>query len=186
MAAWNILGGSFDPWRVNADAEYLEEVQEDDPGGRTMPQTIDESLRRYSDWGGIQKIEQEDLSASRVRRIRRETCQSIINLEGAERIMPGKKTKAAHKTSANDLGRAAATAWSRNDLDGFLALFTPDGTISHPLFDGPLPARPVAEVINQGFKGTTVFKQFVDLEVTARSTCTSRNMAKREPLSIAR
>ena len=31
MAARNIMGGSFDLWRVNSDAEYLEEDAEAPP-----------------------------------------------------------------------------------------------------------------------------------------------------------
>ncbi len=36
MAAWNIMGGSYDLWRVNSDALYLEE-DADDEGGRMVP-----------------------------------------------------------------------------------------------------------------------------------------------------
>ena len=37
MAARNINGASYDLWRVNADALYLEEETEDE-GGRMVPQ----------------------------------------------------------------------------------------------------------------------------------------------------
>ncbi len=36
MAAWNIMGGSYDLWRVNSDALYLEE-DADGEGGRMVP-----------------------------------------------------------------------------------------------------------------------------------------------------
>ena len=40
MAAWNILGGSYDPWRVNADALYLEDGEEGETGLRLVPSRI--------------------------------------------------------------------------------------------------------------------------------------------------
>ncbi len=42
MAARNIMGGCFDPWRVNSDAEYLEEEEgNEDSNGRRQPSMID-------------------------------------------------------------------------------------------------------------------------------------------------
>jgi protoporphyrinogen oxidase len=41
MAAWNIMGASYDLWRVNSDAIYLEE-DADDEGGRMVPRPFDE------------------------------------------------------------------------------------------------------------------------------------------------
>lgn len=42
MAARNILGGFFDPWRVNSDAEYLEEEEGiESSNGRMQPRPID-------------------------------------------------------------------------------------------------------------------------------------------------
>ncbi len=49
VAARNILGASLDPWRVNADAEYLEAVIESDEGGRAVPGRIEEPSE--SVWG---------------------------------------------------------------------------------------------------------------------------------------
>ncbi|WP_218083000.1 NAD(P)/FAD-dependent oxidoreductase [Anthocerotibacter panamensis] len=42
LAARNILAGQtrYDPWRVNNDAEYLEEDKDSDTGGRLVPQRI--------------------------------------------------------------------------------------------------------------------------------------------------
>jgi hypothetical protein len=41
LAAQNIaLGESFDLWKVNGDAEYLEEVREDDDSGRQTPTRV--------------------------------------------------------------------------------------------------------------------------------------------------
>jgi protoporphyrinogen oxidase len=40
MAAWNILGGSYDPWRVNADALYLEGGEEGESGVRLVPSRV--------------------------------------------------------------------------------------------------------------------------------------------------
>ncbi len=37
LAARNIMGGRFDVWRVNTDAEYLEETAETSDGSRRMP-----------------------------------------------------------------------------------------------------------------------------------------------------
>jgi protoporphyrinogen oxidase len=49
MAARNIMGGCFDPWRVNSDAEYLEEEEgNEDSNGRMQPGTID-STREVRD-----------------------------------------------------------------------------------------------------------------------------------------
>jgi protoporphyrinogen oxidase len=49
MAARNIMGGCFDPWRVNSDAEYLEEEEgTQDSNGRIQPRTID-STREVRD-----------------------------------------------------------------------------------------------------------------------------------------
>ena len=44
MAARNILGGSYDPWRVNADAEYLEHEQTESV--RLVPLSRPAALRR--------------------------------------------------------------------------------------------------------------------------------------------
>ncbi len=42
MAARNIMGGCFDPWRVNSDAEYLEEEEgNEESNGRMLPTPID-------------------------------------------------------------------------------------------------------------------------------------------------
>jgi protoporphyrinogen oxidase len=41
MAAWNIDGGSYDLWRVNADALYLEEESGAEQGSRMVPQRIE-------------------------------------------------------------------------------------------------------------------------------------------------
>ncbi len=48
MAARNIMGGCFDPWRVNSDAEYQEEEGQEDSSGRMQPGTID-STREVRD-----------------------------------------------------------------------------------------------------------------------------------------
>jgi len=41
LAAKNILGESWDPWKVNTDAEYHEEVREDhDTAGRATPRVL--------------------------------------------------------------------------------------------------------------------------------------------------
>src|SRR5260370_11874955 len=37
MAARNIMGASYDPWRVNSDALYLEEDRDGDDGSRLVP-----------------------------------------------------------------------------------------------------------------------------------------------------
>ena len=42
MAARNIMGGSYDLWRVNSDAEYLESEDTVTEGGRTEPNPIDD------------------------------------------------------------------------------------------------------------------------------------------------
>ncbi len=40
LAARNILGESWDPWKVNTDAEYHEEIQEGhDTAGRAVPRS---------------------------------------------------------------------------------------------------------------------------------------------------
>jgi protoporphyrinogen oxidase len=40
MAAWNIMGARYDPWRVNSDAEYLEDAVGEDPVARAVPMPI--------------------------------------------------------------------------------------------------------------------------------------------------
>ena len=40
MAARNLAGEKWDQWRVNQDAEYLEEVSADDTGGRMVPRKV--------------------------------------------------------------------------------------------------------------------------------------------------
>lgn len=40
LAARNLLGGSFDVWRVNTDAEYHESGEVDDSAGRQVPRTL--------------------------------------------------------------------------------------------------------------------------------------------------
>jgi protoporphyrinogen oxidase len=40
MAACNIMGASYDLWRVNADALYLEEGEDEADGGRLYPQSL--------------------------------------------------------------------------------------------------------------------------------------------------
>jgi protoporphyrinogen oxidase len=45
MAAWNIMGGSYDLWRVNADALYLEEGESGDDGGRMVPRPLSAEAR---------------------------------------------------------------------------------------------------------------------------------------------
>ena len=40
MAARNIMGASYDLWRVNADALYLEEGEDEADGGRLYPQSL--------------------------------------------------------------------------------------------------------------------------------------------------
>ena len=42
MAARNIMGGSYDLWRVNSDAEYLESEDSVTDGGRAVPNPIDD------------------------------------------------------------------------------------------------------------------------------------------------
>jgi protoporphyrinogen oxidase len=42
MAARNIMGASFDLWRVNSDAEYLESEDSVTDGGRAVPNPIDD------------------------------------------------------------------------------------------------------------------------------------------------
>ena len=47
MAARNVMGGSFDLWRVNSDAEYLEDEVESEAAGTAIPPTaIDEDEER--------------------------------------------------------------------------------------------------------------------------------------------
>jgi protoporphyrinogen oxidase len=41
MAARNIMGASYDLWRVNSDAQYLEEERGADPGSRKVPRRIE-------------------------------------------------------------------------------------------------------------------------------------------------
>jgi hypothetical protein len=46
MAAWNIMGGRFDQWRVNADAIYVEEgAGEAEP--RMVPLRVTPPLSSY-------------------------------------------------------------------------------------------------------------------------------------------
>jgi protoporphyrinogen oxidase len=40
MAARNLAGQHWDQWRVNQDAEYLEEISADDAGGRMVPRKV--------------------------------------------------------------------------------------------------------------------------------------------------
>jgi len=40
MAAWNIMGGAYDLWRVNGDALYLEAGAAGEEGGRMVPRPI--------------------------------------------------------------------------------------------------------------------------------------------------
>jgi protoporphyrinogen oxidase len=40
MAAWNIMGGSYDLWRVNGDALYLEAGAAGEEGGRMVPRPL--------------------------------------------------------------------------------------------------------------------------------------------------
>jgi len=40
MAAWNIMGGSYDLWRVNSDALYLEEDRLGEESGRMVPRRL--------------------------------------------------------------------------------------------------------------------------------------------------
>ncbi len=42
MAARNIMGGSYDLWRVNSDAEYLESEDSVTDGGRAVPNPVDD------------------------------------------------------------------------------------------------------------------------------------------------
>jgi protoporphyrinogen oxidase len=44
MAAWNIMGGSYDLWRVNGDALYLEAGAAGDEGGRMVPRPLSSEL----------------------------------------------------------------------------------------------------------------------------------------------
>jgi hypothetical protein len=37
LAARNVTGGSYDLWRVNSDAEYLEDESTEDVGSRLVP-----------------------------------------------------------------------------------------------------------------------------------------------------
>jgi protoporphyrinogen oxidase len=43
MAARNIMGAHYDLWRVNSDAQYLEEESGADEGSRMVPRRVDES-----------------------------------------------------------------------------------------------------------------------------------------------
>ncbi len=53
MAARNIMGGLFDPWRVNSDAEYLEEEEGiEASSGRMQPSPID-STREVRDLSAL-------------------------------------------------------------------------------------------------------------------------------------
>jgi len=40
MAAWNIMGGNFDPWRVNSDAMYTEDGEGASDGSRLVPMRV--------------------------------------------------------------------------------------------------------------------------------------------------
>jgi len=40
MAAWNIMGGRFDPWRVNSDALYIEDGEVINDGSRLVPMPV--------------------------------------------------------------------------------------------------------------------------------------------------
>jgi hypothetical protein len=41
LAARNILGlGQYDTWKVNSDAEYHEDTQQADTGGRAVPRKV--------------------------------------------------------------------------------------------------------------------------------------------------
>jgi len=40
MAAWNVMGGSYDLWRINADALYLEAGASGEEGGRMVPRPL--------------------------------------------------------------------------------------------------------------------------------------------------
>ena len=40
LAAKNLLGERWDPWLVNADAEYHEEIRDGDEGGRLVPRRL--------------------------------------------------------------------------------------------------------------------------------------------------
>ncbi len=40
MAAWNIMGGRFDPWRVNSDALYIEDGHDGEDGSRLVPMSV--------------------------------------------------------------------------------------------------------------------------------------------------
>lgn len=48
MAARNIMGGSYDVWRVNSDAEYLEEEPSEEQGSRMVPRLTTPEPRRSS------------------------------------------------------------------------------------------------------------------------------------------
>jgi len=48
MAARNIMGGSYDLWRVNSDAEYLESEDSVSEGGRAVPSPIEDE---HEVWG---------------------------------------------------------------------------------------------------------------------------------------
>jgi len=41
MAARNIMGASYDLWRVNSDAQYLEEESGAEQGSRLVPRRIE-------------------------------------------------------------------------------------------------------------------------------------------------
>ena len=45
MAARNVAGESWNQWWVNEDAEYHEEIQADDNGGRMVPRRIDDAAK---------------------------------------------------------------------------------------------------------------------------------------------
>lgn len=48
LAAENLLGADWDPWKVNTDAEYHEEVPENSPSvGRLVPSSIAASVARF-------------------------------------------------------------------------------------------------------------------------------------------
>jgi hypothetical protein len=40
MAARNIMGATYDPWRVNSDALYLEGEHDGDGGSRLVPMSV--------------------------------------------------------------------------------------------------------------------------------------------------
>lgn len=49
LAARNLMGGRYDVWRVNTDAEYLEETSADNAQGRLVPQPLRASLAEAPD-----------------------------------------------------------------------------------------------------------------------------------------